>query len=83
MSAVLLVANPILHNKTKHFELDLHFVRERVNQNQLSIIHISAVNQVADIFTKSLNFSMCKDKLKVTARVSPSLRGDIGDMSNS
>lgn len=30
ISTVLLSANPILHSRTKHIELDLHFVREKV-----------------------------------------------------
>ena len=31
-SAVMLTANPVFHSHSKHFELDLHFVREKVLQ---------------------------------------------------
>ena len=31
-SAVMLAANPVLHSHTKHFEIDLYFVRDRVIQ---------------------------------------------------
>ena len=30
LSTVQLAANPVLHARTKHVELDLHFVREKV-----------------------------------------------------
>lgn len=31
-SAISMSANPVLHSKTKHLELDLHFVRKKVQQ---------------------------------------------------
>ena len=30
VGAILLAANPVLHSRSKHFELDLHFVRDHV-----------------------------------------------------
>ncbi|KAL4359915.1 hypothetical protein AHAS_Ahas08G0125100 [Arachis hypogaea] len=69
VSAVLFVANPILHSSTKHFEFDLHFVRKHVTQNQLHVIHIWSEEQVANMFTKALSFdpfSWFRVKLKVT-----------------
>ncbi|XP_072094129.1 uncharacterized protein [Arachis hypogaea] len=35
LSVVLLAANPILHSKSKHFEIDLHFVRDHVNNKEI------------------------------------------------
>ncbi|QHN88509.1 Copia protein [Arachis hypogaea] len=58
ISAVLLAANPILHGRTKHFELDLHFVRKRVNQKKLYVVHINSKDQVAGILTKPLSSSI-------------------------
>lgn len=49
-----LSANPDFHTRTKHIEVDYHFVRERVAQKLLSIRFIFIGDQVADGFTKPL-----------------------------
>lgn len=40
ISAVMLAHNPILHARTNHIELDIHFVHEKVVTNQLQIQHV-------------------------------------------
>jgi histone deacetylase 1/2 len=37
MGAIYLSANPIFHARTKHIEIDFHFVRERVANRQLEV----------------------------------------------
>ena len=54
IGATYLSANPVFHARTKHIEVDYHFVRERVSQKQLQIKFISSKDQLADIFTKPL-----------------------------
>uniref|UniRef100_A0ACD5XWM9 Uncharacterized protein n=1 Tax=Avena sativa TaxID=4498 RepID=A0ACD5XWM9_AVESA len=54
MGATYLSANPIFHARTKHIEIDFHFVRERVANKQLEIRFIPSSDQVADGFTKAL-----------------------------
>jgi len=54
LGAVLLSANPIMHSRTKHFELDLHFVRDYVQQNKIRLLHLPARFQIADTFTKPI-----------------------------
>ena len=79
LSATYLIANPILHARTKHIEVDHHFIREKIQDKVLTIEHVSAEEQIADIFTKPLPshiFSRFKIKLNVLPNPM-SLRGDV------
>jgi hypothetical protein len=42
LGATYLSANPVFHARTKHSEVDYHFVRERVARKQLNIRFISS-----------------------------------------
>jgi hypothetical protein len=54
LGATYLASNPIFHARTKHIEIDYHFVRERVARRLLKISFVSTNDQVADGFTKPL-----------------------------
>ncbi|KAI3760479.1 hypothetical protein L1987_50874 [Smallanthus sonchifolius] len=54
ISAVFLAENPVQHQRTKHVELDIHFVREKVRLGTVKVLHVPADYQYADIFTKGL-----------------------------
>ncbi|GJY21178.1 hypothetical protein Tco_0393744 [Tanacetum coccineum] len=56
-SAIQIVANPVFHERTKHFELDVHFVREKVLAGIIKTVKISSGLQTADVFTKCLGGS--------------------------
>jgi hypothetical protein len=58
---VYLSTNPIHYQRTKHVEIDLHFVREKVAISQVRVLHISTTSQFADIFTKGLPSSVFKE----------------------
>jgi hypothetical protein len=54
LGATYLSVNPVFHARTKHIEVDYHFVREQVTRKQLNIRFISTKDQLADGFTEAM-----------------------------
>lgn len=64
-SAFCIAQNPVLHEKTKHIQIDYHFTREKLQDGTIHIIHIPTAH-VADIFTEPLGldlFSLFSSKM--------------------
>jgi hypothetical protein len=61
VSAVYLSTNPVQHQRTKHMEIDLHFVRKLVASGDVWVLSVPTTLQFADIFTKGLSSSVFLD----------------------
>ncbi|XP_065871997.1 serpin-Z7-like [Euphorbia lathyris] len=68
ISAVYLTGNLVQHHRTKHVEMDIHFVREKVAKGEVRVLHVPSRHQMAGIFTKGLPsvlFDDFRDSLNV------------------
>ena len=61
--------NLVFHSRTKHIEIVVHFVREKVEARELEVRYVPTEFQVADVFTKPLaanRFEALKDQLNAS-----------------
>ncbi|GKF35072.1 ribonuclease H-like domain-containing protein, partial [Tanacetum coccineum] len=54
VSAIYLTTNHVQHQRTKHIENDIHFVRDMFARGHVRVLHVPSRYQYADIFTKGL-----------------------------
>ncbi|KAJ0590748.1 putative RNA-directed DNA polymerase [Helianthus annuus] len=77
ISAIYLSGNPVQHQRTKHIELDIHFVREQVQRGKVRILHTPTRFQIADIFTKGLP-KVLFDDFRSSLNIRPPLASTAG-----
>jgi hypothetical protein len=56
-----LSTNPIQHQRTKHVEIDLYFVLEKLAISQVRVLHVLTTSQFTDIFMEGLPFSVLNE----------------------
>ena len=44
--------NFVQHNRTKHVEVDRHFIKEKIEDSSIELPFVKSKDQLADIFTK-------------------------------
>jgi hypothetical protein len=50
-----MVDNPVEHSRTKHIDIQYHFLRDHQQRGDIEIAYVSTKEQLADIFTNPLD----------------------------
>jgi phosphoribosyl-AMP cyclohydrolase len=69
-SAIFLAKNPTYHSKTKHIDIQYHFVRDMVEEKKVLLMKVDTLKNVVDSLTKSVStekFSWCRGSMGIVS----------------
>ena len=73
-AAISIAHNSVQHDRTKHIEIDRHFIKEKLEEGVICMSFVPSTQQIANILTKELfrsNFELLRSKLGITNIYAP------------
>jgi hypothetical protein len=62
-SAIAIAHNPVQHDRTKHVEIDRHFIKEKLEAGIISFPFVRSELQLADVLTKGVTSRVFNESL--------------------
>ena len=62
-AAICIFWNPVQHDRTKHVEIDGHFIKEKLENKIISLSFVRSTDQLADILTQAVTSEAFKKTL--------------------
>ncbi|KAK9061543.1 hypothetical protein SSX86_018725 [Deinandra increscens subsp. villosa] len=81
VSAIYMSGNPIQHQRTKHIEIDIHFVRDQVRQGNIRVLHVPSRDTIRDFQPSSFLDRVIRD-YHLMHIIALSQRSDLGEFKD-
>lgn len=84
-AAISISGNPVQHDRTKHVEVDRHFIKEKIEDGTVELPYVKSEDQLADILTKAVPAMFFESVMRKLGIGNPTtqLEGECWNKSNN